>query len=809
MENNQLNTNRQGVQQEEQNFDVTLFLLECLSHWKWFILSLFVVLGLAVFYTLRQVPTYNVQALVLMIDKWSKSESDVLTQSLGITSGVESIFTEMEIMRSRTIIKKVVEDLDLYVSYNSKGQLRNTPLYNNTPIVVRPDSTTDVNQLETTIDISVSKPTIDNFRNIKVVYTFEDEKKVLTFDEVSLPIKLHLPAVGTYIVEQVPGYDDNTDEILVEVNNPMNVAKTISKELKISQYDKNSLLLAVSYNTPVPKMGIDIMNRMVYYYNEDGVAEKNRAANNTELFINNRLVAIQKELNTVEQEVEQYRTQRGLTDLSSEAQMYLHQTGESDKERSELDVQLSLVEYVESYLSNPANTYSPIPSLGIADAGLSSTINEYNKTVAEREKLLNTSSESNPIVQEYSQNILAVKANVLQGVASTRKSIELRKKDIGRQEEEIERKIRNVPQYERELTDIMRQQRIKENLFVFLLEKREENALTQTLAVGDARMIDEPTNAGIVAPQKSKIFFIAFVIALLIPGIIIFLKRMMFPSFYDKIELERLTSIPILAELPHNDEENNFFVVKEKSNGTPSELFRLLRNNIQFLFAASDKKVVMVTSSVSQEGKTFVSSNLAISFALTGKRVLLIGLDIRRPKAAHYFGLSNRVGIVNYLSGQERNIDNLIHPSKFNNLDIMPGGPIPPNPNELLLKTSLDELFAELRKRYDYIVVDSAPVGLVSDSFLIDRVVDVNLFVTRAGYTSCNHVKALNGLVNTGRLKDATYLCINDVDMTTRTYSYRRYGYSYGTDTYGSYGYGDEVKEPSSKGIFSFLRRKK
>ena len=806
MEKNQLNHNSQGVQPEEQGFDITLFLLECLSHWKWFILSFFVVFGFAVFYTLRQVPSYNVQALVLMIDKWSKSEGDVLTQSLGITSGVESIFTEMEIMRSRTIIKKVVEDLDLYVAYESKGHLRNAPLYNNTPIIVRPDDLTDVNQMETDVKMCIGEANEENLRDIKVNYTLEKVEKELVLQAVSLPDTIHLPAVGTFIVEQVPGYEDYGSDILVSVRNPKNVAKTISKGLKISQYDKNSLLLAVSYNTPVPKMGIDIINRMVYYYNEDGVAEKNRAANNTELFINNRLVAIQKELNSVEQEVEEYRTQRGLTDLSSEAQMYLQQTGQSDRERSELDVQLSLVEYVESYLSDPANTYSPIPSLGIADTGLSNTINEYNKTVAEREKLLNTSSENNPIVQEYSQNILAVKANVLQGVASTRKSIELRKKDISRQEEEIERKIRNVPQYERELTDIMRQQRIKENLFVFLLEKREENALTQTLAVGDARMIDEPTSAGIVAPQKNKIFFLAFVIALFIPGLIIFLKRMMFPSFLDKVELERLTAIPVLAELPHNDEEN-FFVVKEKSNGAPSELFRLLRNNIQFLFASSDKKVVMVTSSVSREGKTFISSNLAISFALTGKKVLLIGLDIRRPKAAHYFGLSNRVGIVNYLSGQERDIDKIIHPSGFANLDIMPGGPIPPNPNELLLNSSLDELFAELRSRYDYIVVDSAPVGLVSDSFLIDRVVDVNLFVTRAGYTSCSHVKTLNGIVNTNKLK-SLYLCINDVDMTTRSYSYRRYGYSYGTSAYGSYGYSDEFKEKKKDGILSFLKRK-
>lgn len=805
MENNNLSKNVQGEQHEESGFDVTLFLLECLSHWKWFVLSLLVVFGLSVFYIMRQVPKYNVEALVLMIDKWSKSESDVLTQSLGITSGVESIFTEIEIMRSRTLIKKVVEDLDLYTSYESKGRLRNTPLYRNTPLTIRPDSTTDINLLETSIKLLVKKPNNKGSYDITAKYSFEKEKKELKFEATTLPYTIYIPGVGSFILEQVAGYETLEKDLFITIRNPKSVARTISKGLNISQYDKNTLLLAVSYTTPIPKMGIDIINRMVHYYNEDGIAEKNRASNNTELFINNRLVAIQKELSSVEQEVEEYRTQRGLTNLSSEAQMYLELTGQSDKERSELDVQLNLIEYVEEYISNPANIYSPIPTLGISSTGLSTTITEYNKAIAEREKLLNTSSESNPVVQEFTQNINAVKANVLQGVASTRKNIELRKKDLSRQESEIEQKIRNVPQYERELTDIMRQQRIKENLFVFLLEKREENALTKTLAVGDARMIDEPTSAGIVSPQKNKIFVLAFIIALMIPGIIIFLKRLMFPSFQDKVELERLTSIPILAELPHNDNEAEFFVVKEKSYEAPTELFRLLRNNIQFLFTSPDKKVVMVTSSVSREGKTFISSNLAISFSLTGKKVLLIGLDIRRPKAAHYFGISNRLGIVNYLSGQEKDIDKIIQPSKYNNLDIMPGGPIPPNPNELLLNPALDELFAELRNRYDYIVVDSAPVGLVSDSYLIDRVVDTNLFVTRAGYTSCSHVKAINAIVHNNRLK-SLYLCINDVDMTTRTYSYRRYGNSYGTGTYGSYGY---AEDDSKEKKFSKLFRKR
>lgn len=789
MENNLLNGNFQEEQQpEESGFDFTLFLLECLSHWKWFLLSLVVVLCFAVFYTLRQVPTYNVKALILMVDKWSKSESDVLTSSLGITSGVDNIFNEIEVMRSRTIVKKVVDDLDLYVSYNRKGKLRNTPLYNNTPFVVVPDSATDIDQLQTTVRLAIMPPAEDGTYNIKAEYVFESEKKVLDFKTATFPFAVYLPAVGTFDIVPVTGYEPIDRDLLVTIRNPKEVARTIAADLRIAQFDKNTLLLTIEYNTPVVKMGSDIINRVVYYYNEDGIAEKNRSANNTEIFINNRLVAIQKELSNVEEEVEQYRTQRGLTDISSEAQMYLQQTGESDKERSELDVQISLVEYVEQFLGNADNLYAPIPALGITDAGLRSVIGDYNKAIAEREKLLNTSSESNPIVQEYTQNIRALRANVLQGVASTRKGIELKKKDIQRQDREIEQKIRNVPQYERELADIMRQQRIKENLFVFLLEKREENALTQTLAVGDARMIDEPASTGIVAPQKNKIFFGAFIIALFIPAVIIFLKRMLFPAFHDKVELEKLTRIPVLAELPHNDSED-FFAVKLQSNDAMAELFRLLRNNLQFLFTTPEKKVVMVTSSVSREGKTFISSNLAVSFALTGKKVLLIGLDIREPRLARHFSLSCKAGIVNYLSGQEKDIDKLIVPSgQIDNLDILPAGPIPPNPNELLLNPELDKLFAELRTRYDYVIVDSAPVGLVSDSFLINRVVDVNLFVTRASYTSRSHIKQLNAIHNGNKLK-SLYLCINDVDMSTRTYSYRRYGYGGGTHTYGSYGY--------------------
>ena len=804
-----LNRNNHNEQSEEQSFDITLFFLECLSKWKWFVLSLFVILGMAVFYIICQVPSYKVDSLILIVDKWSKSQGDVLTQSLGITSGADNIITEMQIMRSRSITKKIVDDLDLHTSYSYKGRLRNTPLYNNTPISAKPDSTTDLNQLKSDIQLTISRPDDKNSYSIKGKYMQstgvlgDAEEKEIALTDVQLPYSLYLPTVGTFIIEQVPGYEPLSKPLLVNISTPTKVAMSLSKALQLSQYDKNTLLISASYTTPTPQKGIDIINRMVYYYNEAGITKKNLSATNTETFINKRLVSIQKELTDVEENVEQYRTQRGLTDLSSEAQIYLKQTSESDKERSRLDVQLSLIEYVENFLSDPNNTFAPIPILGINEGGMSNLITEYNKAIAERERLLNSSSESNPVVKEISQNILALKGTVLQGITSTRRSIELSKSDIARQDAENEQKIRNVPQYERELTDIMRQQRIKENLYVFLLEKREENALTQTLAVGDASIIDEPTTMPApVAPQKGRILLIAIVLALIIPAGAIYVKGLIFPSFHDKVELEKMTNLPILAEIP-NCNKDDFFVIKEKSNNTASELFRLLRNNLQFTFTSPEKKVIMVTSSVSGEGKTFISSNLAITFAHTGKKVLIIGLDIRRPMAAIHFGFDNKQGITNYLSSQETNIDKIIFPTKFANLDIIPSGPIPPNPNELLLNNNLDALMSEVRKRYDYIIIDSAPVGMVSDSFLLDRIVDINLFVTRSKYTSRSHIKNINNFASTGRLK-SLYLCINAVDMTTSTYSYRRYGYGYGYG-YGAYGYGDDNKPKKNK---LFSRRK-
>ena len=438
----------------------------------------------------------------------------------------------------------------------------------------------------------------------------------------------------------------------------------------------------------------------------------------------------------------------------------------------------------------------PIPVLGINDEELAKLISEYNKSLQQRERLLLSSSDSNPIVVELTREVKTQRLLVLKGVESIRKGVEIQKRDILRQDSRIENKIKNVPLYERELSDIVRQQRIKENLYIFLLEKREENSLAKSMIVPVARIIDDPDSTGTpVSPKKMLLLCAAVLLGVMIPVIFIYLKMRFFPILTDKKTLERLTSVPLLAEIARKTDDN-FFVVDKKSVKPIAELFRLLRNNLQFVLTDSDKKVIAVTSSVMHEGKTFIASNMALSFA-----VLLIGVDIRRPRLSQYFKISNKQGVTTYLSGANTDLSTLIQPSGIDaNLDVLPAGPVPPNPNELLMNPRMSQLIEYGRSHYDYVVLDTAPLGLVSDSFLLARVADVFVYVVRANYTSKQSIEMLNSWIDSKRIDIPTYLILNDVNMESRSYSYRQYGgkkYGYG------YGYANiEESMPWYKRLF-------
>ena len=404
----------------------------------------------------------------------------------------------------------------------------------------------------------------------------------------------------------------------------------------------------------------------------------------------------------------------------------------------------------------------------------------------ERERLLRSVSESNPVLMTVSQDLEILRRGVKDGVVSTRAGMEIARRDLLAKKHEAKSRIQEVPGLQRESAEISRQQLIKDKLYVFLLEKREENSLNKTLTVPRAIIMDIPDTSGIpVSPKKKNILLIALFLGVCVPAGIIFLLDFFNDRFKDRADVEKLTTLPILGEICTKGDHDENLVVSAWSVAPITELFRLLRNNLQFVMTSPEKKVICVTSTVSGEGKTFLASNLALSFGLIGKKVLLVGMDIRRPQLYKYFDIPQVMqGVTTYLLGMENDITRLIIPSKvMTDLDLLPSGPIPPNPNELLYGHRLEELIGELRSRYDYIVIDTAPVGMVSDTMLIRRVTDVMLFIVRAGYTAKKSFALLDKIVSSGRFP-APYLVVNGVDMESRSYGYRRYGYhsSYGYD---------------------------
>lgn len=797
-EDKQKNTEEKN---SEESFDVTGFLLECLAHWKWFVACVVVLAAVALFYCFRQTPLYEVTSAVYIQDNKSDN-GNVLLESLGLSPYKNNIDNEIEVFRSKNQITAVVEALGLYKSYAWKSFMRTTPLYGNSPVEFVLDSV-DLRAIESPLQIEL-KPLQGGKFHLEAKTHTPDGDRVMLCDRAIDGLPYELPFAGgmvqlRYTGDTVPVLEKT---LSMTLSNPRSVSKAIALNLTVAFASKDATILNVIYRTPVVQEGKDFVSTLVDFYNIDAANLKNRGNEKTQEFIDSRLSSISEELAVVEAQVEAYRSRNNLIDISTEAQLYLEQTGHADGQLAELELQKSLVDYVEEFLAVPENEYMPIPVLGIDNEDFAALISEYNKSLQQRERLLLSSSESNPVVAELTRSVKTQRALLLKGIESIRKGVEIKKRDISKQDRRIEDKIKNVPVYERELSDIIRQQRIKENLYIFLLEKREENSLAKSMVVPVARIIDDPDSTNEpVSPKKVLILCAAVLLGLLIPGFVIYLRMVFYPVLKDKKTLERLTSIPILAEISRKP-EGKFFVVEKKSVEPIAELFRLVRNNLQFVLTSSDKKVLAVTSSVMHEGKTFIASNMALSFALTGKRVLLIGVDIRRPRLSENFHIPNREGVTTYLSGVNTDLASLIHPSGVDpNLDVLMAGPIPPNPNELLMSKRFDQMIDYARAHYDYVILDTAPLGMVSDTFLLTRAVDIVVYVARANYTNKAAIEMLNGWIRSKRIAVPTYLILNDVNMKSKAYSYRQYGggrYGYG------YGYANQSREmlPWYKRIF-------
>lgn len=786
----------------EDSFDLTGLLLEYLGNWKWFTVSVIACLVVAYFYIATIIPVYQVSAAIYLNGDNSVTDPSLVSMSNSPLINSKDFVddTEIEILKSRNSLIRIVDSLDLAYSYFEIGRFRDIPVYGTNAIVAKLDSVS-LRNLSSPITVFAEKNGDEYKFDIKTTYGGNEDNKTVTAKQLPVDIEL---SQGTLTLSPSKITSKLSGRQKIVIKNPSWVASQIAGNLNI-QYSSNSgTILRISFRSPVIREGIDVINALIAFYNDDIIESKNRSAMQTEAFILDRLVMISGELKDVEQRLEDYRRANNIIDLGTQTSMNFSRKTTAEDELADVSAQQEILNTVERNIARQ-DDYTPIVQV-VDNQELSQQIEAYNRKLAQRERLLQSSTEDNPTVQSMQEDLTRQKSMIMQGLRAAKNSLGVRRSSIAAIGSKSAGQLASLPPIDRGLQEIFREQQVKVNIYTFLLQRREEIALQKTLATPTARLIDNPSGSDPVYPIASSMYGLAGIIGLLIPAVIIFFRRMIFPVFKDREDLECVTDVPVLGEIC-NVNSDSHVVINAKDTSPEAELFRLLRNNIQFILG-KNKKVILVTSSLSGEGKTFIAANIAMSFALTGKKTLVMGMDIRRPVLAHKFNLSNRFGLTTYLCGQTDNVGSLIIPSGVNdNLWVLPAGPVPPNPNELLLSEQLDACIEKLRGEYDYIIIDSAPIGLVSDSLIAARISDIQLYVVRANYSTRRCMKMMNTAIESGRFA-SPYLILNGVDIRSNAYRYRRYG-SYGA--YGAkkgYGYGGYAETPLPSSRFKKLWRK-
>ena len=793
-------------EEKEEKTDYSALLFPYLIRWPWIVASVVVCLALAAVYLHFATPVYNISATVLIKDdkKGGSVSSDLaLFQDMGMFNSSASVDNEIEILRSKSLARKVVADLGLYIGYSRRDGFRHTDLYGQSPFRIDfPAAVAD--SLAAPILLKV---TLHPDGSLQAQATQDDaEIGSARFD--SLPAVLPTPAgTLTFLPVEKIAFPEQETVIDVTVGSPMAVAKGYAAGLTVEPTSKTTSVVTVSIANTNRRRGEDFINHLVENYNRDANNDKNEVARNTAHFIDERIAIINAELGTTEAELEEFKRRAGLTDLSSDAQLAVAEKSEYEKQVVANGTQLNLVNYLIDYLARPENAQSVLPAnIGLTNTSVATLVTAYNERLIERQRLLRTSSESNPVIRRLDTELAGLRQSLTTSLQSARKELLITQADLDRQSELYAGRISDAPTQERQYMSIQRQQTIKADLYLMLLQKREENNITLAATANKAKIIDDAMAGNApVSPKGKMIYLLALVAGIGLPVAVIYILQLLSFRIEGRADVERLTTVPILGDVPLSDEGQGPIAVRENENNLMTETFRNLRTNLLFLLDGPQKNVILVTSTMSGEGKTFIASNLAVSLALLGKKVIIVGLDIRKPGLNKVFHISHRQrGITQYLSApQDTTLDELIQPSGIHpNLDLLPGGVVPPNPTELVARPALDDVIRQLRGRYDYVVLDTAPIGMVTDTQLIARTADISLYVCRADYTHKNDYRLINELQQQKRLPG---LCtvINGLDMTQKKYGYYygygKYGRYYGYGKKYGYGYGVETEQHSKK----------
>lgn len=784
MENNMLNEN------SEQDFQIRAIIDQYASRWKWFFLGICICLSVAYIYLRYTVPQYKASTTILVKDEKKGGLASELAAfaDMGIGGGKSNLDNEIEILKSRTLVESTVRKMNLNIALVVEGNIISFDLFKNAPILV--------DFIDQKSDFYTKKRSYEYTALSTTTFKLEDVSGQGNIVQPNKNVYRYGQRIetrdGTMVVNKSlksgRDYNENDMPITILISPLENIAASFRERLNVTPLSKTSSVVELSIVDPVLEKAEFFLDNLVQNYNEEAAADKNFISENTSKFIASRLALITDELDGVEQKVEQFKNNNQLTDIETEAQLFIEGSSAYDKKGVETDIQLNVIASLLDFMKK--SKQSDLLPTNIVSGEATELIGSYNQLVLDRNRILKSATDANPTVIKMEQQLSSLKSNVVSSLSRMQSNLEIQKRDLNRQEGLLNNKIGRIPVQERQFRVIARQQKVKEELYLYLLQKREETAIFLSATEDNARVIDAAKGSDTpVAPKKNIIYLGAFLMGILIPFGIIYLMDLLDTKIKSRLDLEGKTMIPFIGDVPTSDTPSEIIISESRTSS--AEALRIIRTNLEFMVSKvpeDQAKTIFLTSTFPKEGKTFVSANLAATFALSGKKVLLIGMDIRNPRLDEYLTLPDR-GVTNYLSSKSLVLEDLIVKYEgYEHFYVLPAGVVPPNPAELLMNKKVDTLFETLKNQFDYIIVDTAPVSLVTDTLLIAKHADCFIYVARANFLEKRMLNIVNTLYREQKLPNMCLL-LNDTDSTK--------GYGYG------YGYGSKIENiPWYKKIF-------
>ena len=690
-----------------------------LNNWYWFITSVVLCLVVAWLYLSAVSPVYQ-RAAVMLVKSDNQSPQNDLSAMLELSGipGGSSVENEVYILRSYQLLNDVVQRLHLDIDYIVRNGLRHDHLFDELPFEIH---FLDIHPGYTELKVSVVNDKQCRVSSIEIEGETKDYDKVVAFnDTLSTPAGRIIVSPKTTYVMQYVGKD-----ILVTRSDLETVTNSVMDRIQTSAMDQKSTLVNIIYQDVNIARADAILATILQVYNETIVEDKNRIASNTARFIDDRILIISHELGEVEDQLTIFKQEHRIVDINANANIYLQEGSKAKEESIQLEAQLNVVEFIKNYVTDKSKSADLIPNVsGVGDAGVQTQIEDYNEMMLQRNRLVSNSGESNPVVQNMNKNLAAMRSTIAGSIDNYMRTIRLRLQNARKVENQVNQNIERIPQQEKYALDVMRQQSIKETLYTYLLQKREETAMQLAVTEANIRIVEAPFGSRLpIAPKRMMIFMVALVVGVVIPFIYFRFREFWNTGVRGRKDVEDMTTLPVLGEIPSRKQGqvDEQIVVSENKNDRITEAFRLLRANLDFMNKGA--KVLMFTSTMAGEGKTFVSRNLAVILAGTGKKVVLVDTDIRKRTQSKLSGVQRKEGVSTFLSGNYNDVAKLVIPGQLHkNVDILPAGSIPPNPAELLMSERLELLIEELKKHYDYIILDNVPALVVADASIVNRV---------------------------------------------------------------------------------------